>query len=184
MLLSELFEISLDELLAGGRKRTEPAPKDYLYESVTEYDISDAKRYDIKIGSAKVVCVTAYDGEKIHVRLASNIITTLQADFKVKVDDTKGRLDVDVIRQNKMTEAASKEGLYVFIRIPEKYISRIELAANTSVLEVAAIESEDLEFDGKVQMVRMGRFSGELELNCNLDMEIDCLSFHGYIEIN
>lgn len=77
-------DISIDELLSNEKGAKKPT--DYLFESVTEYDIDEPKRYDMKFGGAKQFILSGYEGEKIRVRLASNTLSTLQNDFKVKID--------------------------------------------------------------------------------------------------
>ncbi|MBO7668463.1 MAG: helix-turn-helix domain-containing protein, partial [Firmicutes bacterium] len=100
--LAGVFSVSLDELIAGaGQKQPET---DHLFESVTEYDIGDSKRFDIKLGRARSVEVAGYDGEKIRIRLASDAIDTLQSDFKIKVEDIRGRLDVELNRRRGVAE--------------------------------------------------------------------------------
>ena len=66
MALSDLFGVSVDELL--GREARRPS-EGYLYESVTEYDVADPKRYDMKLGGARRLTVRGYEGEKLRVRL-------------------------------------------------------------------------------------------------------------------
>ena len=61
--ISKLFGVSLDELM--GNQSSASAPADYRYESVTEYDIDEPKHYDIKLGGAKRVILTGYEGEKV-----------------------------------------------------------------------------------------------------------------------
>lgn len=102
MAISGLFNISIDELLSnekGVKNQT-----DFRFESVMEYDIDEAKRYDMKFGGANTLVISGYDGEKIRVRMASNTLSTLQSDFKIKIDDIRRRIDVDVSRKNGMTE--------------------------------------------------------------------------------
>lgn len=94
--LSTLFDISIDELLVGEKGTKKPA--EFLFESVTEYDIGEPKRYDMKFGGAKRFVLSGYEGEKIRIRLASNTLPTLQKDFKIKIDDIRRRIDVDVNR--------------------------------------------------------------------------------------
>lgn len=53
----------------------------------------------MKFGGAKQFVLSGYEGEKIRVRLVSNTLSTLQNDFKVKIDDIRKRIDVDVIRK-------------------------------------------------------------------------------------
>ena len=60
--ISKLFDISMDELFSNERKMN--LPKDYLFESVTEYDIDESKHYDMKFGFAKKLVFSGYKGEK------------------------------------------------------------------------------------------------------------------------
>lgn len=85
--ISKLFHISIDELLSAEKGAYEQ--KDYLFESITEYDIDRPKRYDMKLGGANTLVLSGYDGEKIRVCLATNTLETLQRDFKLKIDDVK-----------------------------------------------------------------------------------------------
>ena len=120
MAISALFDISIDELLSNerGMKKSD----EYLFESVTEYDIDEPKRYDMKFGGAKQFVLSGYEGEKIRVRLVSNTLSTLQNDFKVKIDDIRKRIDVDVIRKNGISEATAKETVNIFVQIPMPYV--------------------------------------------------------------
>ena len=114
MAISALFDISIDELLSNERGMKKS--NEYLFESVTEYDIDEPKRYDMKFGGAKQFVLSGYEGEKIRVRLVSNTLSTLQNDFKVKIDDIRKRIDVDVIRKNGISEATAKETVSIFVQ--------------------------------------------------------------------
>lgn len=182
MAISALFGISIDELLSNEKGTKQPA--DFLFESVTEYDIDEPKRYDMKLGGANRLVLSGYEGEKLRVRLASNALTTLQSDFKVKIDDIKRRIDVNVIRKNGMTEAAAKEAVTIFVYVPSPYLGRIELEANAEMVEVNALECESIELDTKTSRMVLNGVIGTVELNCNLDMNILCGSLAGCIEVN
>lgn len=182
MALSELFNISLDELLSN--EKTEKKQTDYLYESVTEYDIDNIKRYDMNLGGANTFVLSGYDGEKIRVRLASNTLSAIQSDFKVKIDDNKNHIDIDISRKNGMTEADAKEQVTIFVLLPNKYIDRIEAAINAGKIEVKDLSCESLELETKTNNVVLDGFVGTLEVNCNLDMNIVCNSLSGSVEIN
>ncbi|MBQ6147171.1 MAG: helix-turn-helix transcriptional regulator [Clostridia bacterium] len=181
MALSDLFGVSVDELLGREARK---AAADFLYESVTEYDIADPKRYDVKLGGARRLIVRGYEGEKLRVRLQSDTLATLEADCKVKIDDNRGRLDVDLVRMNGLTEAAAREGLTVTVELPNRYIYHVELAANVADLEIGALAAEELEFDGKVQNVTVDGFTGELEIDSNQDMKVDLRSLSGSLSLN
>ena len=169
--LSDLFGVSVDELL--GRESRRPTAG-YLYESVTEYDVADPKRYDVKLGGARRLTVRGYEGEKLRVRLLSDTLSTLEADCKVRIDDSRGRLDVDLQRLNGLTEAAAREGLTIELDLPNRYINHVELAVNVNELMIGELVAEELEFDGKVQNVTVDGFEGALEIDSNQDMKVDC----------
>lgn len=182
MAISTLFDISIDELFSndkGAKKLTE-----YLYESVTEYDIDEPKRYDMKFGGAKHFILEGYVGEKIRVRLVSNTMPTLQNDFKVRIDDIKKRIDVDVNRRNGVTEAAAKESVSIFVQIPMPYIGKIECAVNAEIVEIRSLECDSIELDTKTPNVMLEDITGTVEINCNLDMEVVCHSLNGEVAIN
>ena len=182
MAISKLFDVSMDELFSN--EKIEKKESDFLYESITEYDIDEPKRFDIKLGGAKELVFTGYKGEKIRVHLASNTISTLQCDFKVKIDDVRKRIDVDVNRKNNMTEAIAKKELYIFVEIPTPYIGKIECAINTEQIKLSSIECNSIELDTKTKRLFIDNVVGIVEINCNLDMDIVCSSLSGNVEIN
>ena len=181
MALSDLFGISVDELLG---RETRKSAGDFLYESVTEYDIADPKRYDMKLGGARRLTVKGYEGEKLRVRLLSDTLSTLASDCKVKIDDNRGRLDVDLVRLNGMTEAAAREGLTIQVELPSRYIYHVELAANVADLLIGELTCEELEFCVKVQNVVVDGFVGEMEIDSNLDMKVDVRALTGSLALN
>ena len=181
MAISDLFGVSVDELLGREARRT---TEGFLYESVTEYDVMDPKRYDMKLGGARRLSVRGYEGEKLRVRLLSDTLATLASDCKVKIDDNRGRLDVDLVRQNGMTEAAVREGLTIEVELPSRYIYHVELAANVNELLVSELACEDLEFGGKVQTLVVDGFAGAMEIDSNLDMKVDVRALTGSLALN
>ena len=158
--------------------------KNYLYESVTEYDIDERKRFDMKLGAAKQVVLSGYSGEKICVRLMSDTLSSLQSDFKVKIDDTRNRIDVDVIRQSGVSEATAKEAVIVFVQIPSQYIGKVELAVTAETVEIHSLDSDRIELNIKTQNVILEDVSRKVEIDCNLDMNVVCHSIKGEIAIN
>ena len=181
MALSDLFGVSVDELL--GREARRPS-EGYLYESVTEDDVMDPKRYDMKLGGARRLSVRGYEGEKLRVRLLSDTLATLASDCKVKIDDNRGRLDVDLVRLNGFTEAAAREGLTVELDLPDRYINHVELAANVTELTIGALSCEELEFDGKVQAMTVDGFTGEMEVDTNQDVKAEIIALTGSLALN
>ncbi len=182
MAICALFGLSLDGLLFD--ERAEKKPAGYLFESVTEYDISEPKRYDLKFGGAKQLNLSGYEGEKLRVRLASDTLSTLQEDFKVKIDDIRRRIDLDVTRKNGVSEAAAKEAVSIFVQIPIRYIGKIECSAIAQTVELHSLECDSIELDIKAPRVLLSNVAGAVEINCNLDMEVVCRTLKGEIAIN
>lgn len=182
MAIAELFQISVDELLSN--EKPEKGQTNYIYESHVEYDIDGKKNYDIGLGGAHTVVLRAYEGEKIKVSSLSNVIHDLSADYKIKIDDNKNGIDVDMRRFNEATESLAKEGLVVHILLPIKYIGKIELAVNAKKVEIYDIENELIELNGKISEVTLQGNKSEIEIDSNLDMQIHVVSHRGFIELN
>ncbi len=180
--ISTLFDISIDELLSNERETKKMT--EFLFESVTEYDIDEKKRYDIKLGGAKHFLLSGYEGEKIRIRLASNTLSTLKSDFKVKIDDIRKRIDVDVSRKNGVSEASAKEAVSIFVQIPSSYIEKIECAVHAETVEIRSLECDSIELDVKTPNIILEDISGTVEINCNLDMEVVCHSLKGEVDVN
>lgn len=182
MAISALFDISIDELLSSEKKAKKPT--DYLFESITEYDIDEPKRYDMKFGGAKNFVLSGCKSEKLRVHLASNTLSTLQSDFKVKIDDIRKRIDVEVNRRNDVSEATAKENIDIFVFLPSPYIGKIETAVNAETVEIRSLECDGIELDAKTPTVILEDVSGTVEINCNLDMNVVCRTLSGEVDIN
>lgn len=182
MAISALFDISIDELFSNEKIQKEQT--DFLFESITEYDIDESKRFDMKFGGANRLVLQGYDGEKLRVRLASNTLSAIQNDFKVKIDDVRKRIDVDVIRKNGVTEATAKEAVTIFVSLPSSYLGKIEAAINAETVELNSLECESIELDAKIRHLILDGVIGTIEINCNLDMNIVCKTLSGAVEVN
>ena len=180
--ISSLFDVSLDALFS--REKGLQKPTEYLFESITEYDIDEPKRFDMKFGGAKRFVLAGCEGEKLRVRLVSNTLSTLQNDFKVKIDDIRKRIDVDVNRWNGVSEAMAKEEISIFVQVPSPYLGKIECAVHAQSVEVCALECESVELDVKTPHITLRDVCGTVEINCNLDMEVFCQPLQGEVDIN
>lgn len=182
--ISDLFNISLDELLKeDGKTPNNHSDHDYIYESVTSYDIESEKHYDIKIGSAHKIVFCPCDNEKLYVRLVSNLIKNIESNFKVKIDSSRKSVDVDLINLGKASETQAKESLDVIISLPKCFLADAELSAQCESLfiENAAL---DLEFEGKVKRVDLTEYKGHLELDTSEDLTVSADGLDGRIDIN
>ena len=184
MAISTLFDISIDDLLSNESGSKKLPETEYLYESVTEYDIDESKRYDMKLGGAKRLVLVGDEGEKIRVSLGSNTFSALQNDFKVKIDDIRKRIDIDIKRRNGVTEATAKNEVDIFVQIPVQYVDKIECEVHAETVEIRSIECENIELGVKTSKLVMENIIGWVEVDCNIDMEIMCDSLNGEIAIN
>ena len=181
MAISALFSVTIDELLSSEQR--ELKAREYAFESVTEYDIESPISFDIHASGAMAVTVSETDGEKLRVRLASNVMQTLEQDFKVRIDEHKNRADVDIRRVGNVTETEAKAALVVEILLPAKYCTGIELATQTGELNLENLAAP-FELDGKAANVSIAGASGAVSLNSDVDMEIICADLPATIEIN
>lgn len=182
MAIAELFQISVDELLSN--EKPEKKLDEYLYESKTEYDIDRKKDYDINLGGAHTVELKSYEGEKIVVSLLSNVIKNVASDYKIKIDDNKNGIDIDMNRLNDATEAMAKDGLVIRILFPTMYIGKIEISVNAKKINVTDIDNEIIEISGKISELILQGNKGEIEIDSNLDMLVNLVSHEGALEIN
>lgn len=182
MAISALFGISIDELLSNGKIHREGA--DFLFESVTEYDIDETKRYDMNFGAAKRLVIRGYGGQKLRVRLASNTLPAIQSDFKVKIDDGRKHIDAEIVRKKTVTQAAAKEALTVFVSLPEAYLGRVEVQASAGTVEVSSLECEGVELDIRTENLILDGVNAAVEIDCSLDMNIICRTLGGSVALN
>ncbi len=180
--IAKLFNVSLDELLLDGEAKKRDL--EYLFESMTEYDIDGVKHFDMKLGDAKSVFVNGYDGEKLYVKLASNTLAEIAQHFKVKIDDIKKRIDLEINNDGAITRAQIKDALIIFIKLPNRYIKCLEIALNSKNIELNCLKSENIELDIKTSSVWLKNTAGSIEINCNEDMQIMCDTLQGQLAIN
>ena len=180
--IASLFNVSVDDLLSSEKQLK--SRSDFFHNSIVEYDIDSKKHFDINIGGAYKIVLSGNDGEKLRVQLSSNTISSLDQVLKVKIDDGKNNVDVDLHRSNRLSEAQAKEALYVSISLPQKYITEIELAGHTNSLRINDIEAAAVSFDGRVNCVELSGVSSLVELNCSTDITAVCLGLSGGIAFN
>lgn len=181
--LASLFGCSLDELLSQEAARG-AGEEGFRYESVTEYDIDQAKSFDMKLGGAQSLTLRGYEGEKLRVVLGSNSLKGLEREVKLKLDDIKNRIDVDVNRGNGITEAAVKEGMDIQAQLPNRYLKRLELSVHAEHVRLQTLDCAQVELNLKTRRLELDRVAGTVEIDCNLDMEILCHSLEGGLELN
>lgn len=182
LIISKLFGISLDELLTDEKEshiRTR-----FLYESKTEYDIDGNKKFDLKLGSADSLVITGTDDEKIVVLLGSNDIVNLRENYKVKIDDIKRRIDVEINHVNSTVETESHENLTIEVLFPNRYLDHIEIECDCNNLEINNLVCENVEHNGTVRKCLVKSLEGVFELDSNANMDIAINKMKGSFELN
>lgn len=180
--IAALFNESLDNLLSN--EKSILTKHEFLYESKTEYDLDEEKRIDIKIGCAHEVVVQKTEKEKIQIMLASNKLSQIMQDVKVKIREGSRRMDVFVNRNKDFSDMQARDFLVVLIKIPERFVAHLEISAVTENLVVRDIQLDNLEFCGKLKNGFFTNASGHIELDvfCDINVEVD--RFKGKIDFN
>ena len=143
--ISNLFNESLDSLLS--EEKSLVSKNEFLYESRPEYDLDSPKKIDLRIGVAHEVIVEKTKDEKILIVAASNKLGFISQQVKVKIVEDKKRMDVIVKHSPDLSEIAAEENLFIFVKIPEKFVADMELVAEIENLKIRDITFDALEFD-------------------------------------
>lgn len=181
--IADLFKLSLDELM-GRDIEHETLAKDYLYESVTEYDIDGKKDFDISFMGANKLKLYAYEGEKVKVILLSDTISDIQNELKTKIDDIKRKIDIDIKRVGNLSETVAKNELTIKILIPQLYIGEVDLNGNTNMLELKNLELDNVEFSGKAKEIALENIKSHIEIDTNEDAKLYVKNVEGALDIN
>ncbi len=181
--IADLFKLSLDELM-GRDIEHETLAKDYLYESVTEYDIDGKKDFDISFMGANKLKLYAYEGEKVKVILLSDTISDIQNELKTKIDDIKRKIDIDIKRVGNLSETVAKNELTIKILIPQLYMGEVDLNGNTNILELKNLELDNIEFGGKAKEIALENIKSHIEIDTNEDAKLYVKNVEGVLDIN
>lgn len=181
--IAELFQVSMDELV-GTKTIKNYNKSEFVYESVTEYDIDNQKDFDIIFMGARSVSLHTYDGEKVRITLGSNAIANLQKVFKTKIDDVKKKIDIDINRMSDISETEAKREVSIDVMLPSAYIGKIEVEGNTNHLTFSNIENDNIEYTGKVKTVLVENIKSHLEINTNEDAEVYIKNTEGALDVN
>ena len=182
VILSELFKMTLDELvMQESQRRT--AEKN-CFESETVYDIDGDKHFDIHMGSARSISVTSGSDEKIHILLRSETLENLGSLYKIKLDEKRGNIDVDCIAQKGVTRYETEASVDMLLTLPADYTSHVEIAASTSDLRIENIHLDCLEYDGDAKYVYIRDAIGSIELTSKTNYEITLEGVCTKVDVN
>lgn len=169
IILAELFKLTLDELVLEEVKRQKEKPE--AFESETIYDIDTGKHFDINLGGARKVVIKTGTDEKIHIVLSSETLVELGSLFKVKFDDRRNRLDVNLENKQKVSCFEAQESVDITILLPEKFTEHTEVSASVKKLFIEDLYLRRLEYDGDAEQIYIRDTEGSLEFTAKTDYE-------------
>ncbi|MBO4509351.1 MAG: helix-turn-helix transcriptional regulator [Spirochaetaceae bacterium] len=180
--ISSLFNESLDSLLS--EEKSLISKHEFLYESRTEYDLDRQKKIDFHIGTAHEVIIERTKDEKIQIVAASNKLSFLAQQVKVKITEHDKRMDVVVKHSTDLSDISALENLFILIRIPEKFVADAELSSELENLKIRDITFDTIEFSGKAKNISITNAKGVVSLDTNSNLLVAANRAKGKIEIN
>lgn len=173
--LAKVFHISIDTLLSHYI--------DTPYASKIEYDLDTPKDFDINLGTLGNVSIEGYEGEKLLIQLSSSSYSDLHKDFKIKFDDNKERLDVDLVTKDHVTKKQRRD-VNLCIMLPIQYIHKLECNVLPSSMSMSHVTSDSIELDIKTSTLDLKDIHGHIEIDCNIDMIINIDTIDGKLDLN
>ena len=173
--LAKVFHISIDTLLSHHI--------DTPYVSKIEYDLDTPKDFDINLGTLGNVSIEGYEGEKLLIQLSSSSYSDLQKDFKIKFDDNKERLDVDLVTKDHVTKK-QRRNVNLCIMLPIQYIYKLECNVLPSSMSMSHVTADSIELDIKTSTLDLKDIHGHIEIDCNIDMIINIDTIDGKLDLN
>lgn len=173
--LAKVFHISIDTLLSHYI--------DTPYASKIEYDLDTPKDFDTNLGTLGNVSIEGYEGEKLLIQLSSSSYSDLHKDFKIKFDDNKERLDVDLVTKDHVTKKQRRD-VNLCIMLPIQYIHKLECNVLPSSMSMSHVTSDFIELDIKTSTLDLKDIHGHIEIDCNIDMIINIDTIDGKLDLN
>ena len=182
IILAELFKLTLDELVLSEVKKQENKPQ--VYESETVYDVDTQKHFDINLGGARRITLKTGCDEKIHIRLSSETLSEIGSLFKIKLDEKKGKLDVELVNKKGVSRFETQEGVDITLLLPEKFTEHAEVSASVKELYIEDLRLDRLEYDGDAERVYIRDAEGSLEFTAKTDYEIWVSGICSRLDVN
>lgn len=180
--IAALFNESLDNLLS--EEKSLLSKHEFLYESLTQYDLDEEKTIEINFLAAHEVILERTASEKIEILLASNKMNSLSQQVKVKIEESSKRMDVQFKHSADLSDSTAKNDLFVFVKIPQTFVAHLELNGITENLRIRDIAMDNLEFGGKFKAGFISNSSGHIELDTSEDVDVEIRDFKGKIDFN
>lgn len=182
IILAELFKTSLDELVSHAMPQETKKPT--VFHSETSYDIERQTHFDIKIGAAHSLTVRSGEDEKLHIDLASESMENIGSLFKVRLDENRGKLDVDCNKKEGVSRYEAADALMVTVTLPKGLTVRCEIDASVSELCLTNLALECFEYDGDAKIVTITDCRGSIELTSRTSYDVTADGIRGSLDIN
>ena len=182
IILAELFKLTLDERVLEEVKKQDE--KNTIFESETVYDIDTRKHFDINLGGARKVTLKTVADEKIHILISSETLTDIGSLFKVKLDEKRNKLDVELVNKKGVSRFETQESVDIALLLPEKFTEHTEVLASVKELFIEDLRLRRLEYDGDAEKVYIRDTKGSLELTSKTDYEIFILGNCTKLDVN
>ena len=182
MILAEIFKTTLDELVSQVMPQHDE--KHPVYHSETSFDIDRLMHFDMRIGAAHSLTVCMGKDEKLHIDLASASLPNIGSLFKVKLDENRGKLDMECIKKENVSRYEAADALSVTISLPNGLTGHCEIAASVKELHLMNLALDRLEYDGDAQSITAANCCGNIELTSRTNHDITLDGICGVMEIN
>ena len=170
VILAEVFKLTLEELVLEEVKKQENKPM--IFESETVYDIDSGKHFDINLGGARKITLKTGIDEKIRIRLSSETLEKIGSLFKIKLDEKRAKLDVELINKKGVSRFETQESVDIELLLPEKFTEHCEVSASVKELFIEDLRLNRLEYDGDAEKVYICDTEGSLEFTSKTDYDI------------
>ena len=110
--------------------------------------------------------------EKIHIVLSSEILAEIGSLFKVKLDEKRNKLDVELVNKKGVSRFEAQESVDITLLLPEKFTEHTEVSASVKELLIEDLRLSRLEYDGDAEKVFIRDTEGSLEFTAKTDYEI------------
>lgn len=175
--ISELFNISIDELVKEDKNVTIENEEKYTY--VEELEIDHTKHFDIHTCKIYELNIIPNAEEKVRIELLSDIEENLKESFKISFDDLYNNLDIDIKSKKQAQD------IVINMYLPEKYIDEIELDSKMKKLNISNLDLNKLEYDGDLKYLNVRNSKGTIVLNTTkCDVEANYDKLEGSLEVN
>ena len=182
MILAEIFKTTLDDLVSQAMPQSARNPP--VYHSETSYDIEGKTHFDIKIGAAQSLTVRAGEDEKLRIDLASETLENIGSLCKIRMDENRGKLDVDCIKKEEVSRYEMAESLSVTVSLPKGFTGHCEIDASVGKLFLKGLTLDRLEYDGNAKSAAVSGCRGSIEFTFRESCDITVDGIRGVLDIN